>query len=118
MLDKRAERDAVRYGILNRMESLESDLLSIPGIVNVEFDIRDHSDGIRQVILIPKYSIDPSLGIFEWFDARREQLDAIIAVCKEHGLRSSGDRIEDMGSHWYIVRSCDSSWPAFERGIT
>ena len=40
MYDERAERDAKRYGILDRMQALEDDLMQIQGIVNVEFDIR------------------------------------------------------------------------------
>ena len=112
MYDKRAEQDARRYGILDRMQALEDDLTQIPGVVHVEFDIRDFGE-IRHVILIPKYDIDVSLEPDAYFKARHDQRQAIIDVCKRHGLLSSGDRIEDMGAHWYIVRTCDASWPVF-----
>jgi len=111
MYDKRAEQDALRFGILDRMQALENELAQIPGIVHVEFDIRYYGEGIRQVIIIPKYSIDPSLDVIPYFDAKRNQLNAIASVCDRFGLHHSGDRIEDMGEHWYIVRSCDDTWP-------
>ena len=111
MYDKKAERDARRFGILDKMQALEDDLVKIKGIVRVEFDIRNWADSIRQVILIPKYFIDPALDVAPYFDARHAQLESISAVCRTHGLHPSGDCIEDMGEHWYIVRSCGSTWP-------
>lgn len=110
MFDKRAEGDAIRYGILDKMLGLESDLMKISGIVHVEFDIRDYAE-IGQVILIPEYSIDPAKEGFAHFAARTKLVDEIVTVCSSHGLKRSGDRIEDMGSHLYIVRNCDETWP-------
>lgn len=118
MYDKRAEQDARRYGILDKLQALEDDLMKIPGIINVEFDVRDYGEfgRTRFVILIPKYDIDISLEPEAYFKARRDQRQAIIDTCERHGLRSSGDPIEDMGAHWYIVRSCDASWPVYQAG--
>lgn len=111
MYDKRAEQDAKRWGILDRMRNLENALMQIQGIVHVEFDIRDYGSGIHQVILIPKYFIDPQLEAGKYFAARRNQLERICQVCKKHDLFPSGDAIEDMGEHWYIVRTCGNTWP-------
>lgn len=116
MYDKRSEELAKRFGILDRMQALEDDLMKIDGIVNIEFDIRDCCE-IRHVILIPQYDIDVRRE--DYFDARRKQLNEIVAVCKAHGLLNSGDRIEDYGAHWYIVRTCDDEWDAaFEKCTT
>ena len=114
MFDKRAESLANRYGILDRMEILEHDLMDIPHIVHVEFDISDYPE-CNQVIMIPKYDIKPQppYGVPEWdswSDARHKQIEMILNVCKNHDLYNSGDRIEDYGEHWYIVRSCGKTW--------
>lgn len=108
MYDKRSERDAKVFGILDQMQSLENDLMQIDGIEHVEYDIRGFGDGLHQVILVPKYAIDVTLPTY--YEARRKQLIEIISVCEKHDLFPSGDRIEDMGEHWYIVRSCGNSW--------
>ena len=108
MYDKRSERDAEIFGIAEKMQSLENDLMCIKGIEHVEFDIRNWGDGIHHVILIPKYDIDVTLPTY--YEERRNQLNEIISVCEKHDLFSSGDRIEDMGAHWYIVRTCGQSW--------
>ena len=115
MYDERAEKDAIRYGILDKMMSLESDLVQIHGIGHVEFDIRDYGE-LHQVILIPEYKIDPAKEGFAYFAARTKLVDDIVNVCSSHGLKRSGDRIEDMGCHLYIVRDCDKTWPKLNIG--
>ena len=108
MYDQRSESDARRFGILDRMQALENDLCEIKGIAHVEFDIRAYNE-FRQVILIPKYDIPVSLE--DYFAVRRHVLLSVLDVCASYGLYPSGDAIEDMGAHWYIVRSCGSAWP-------
>ena len=108
MYDTRAEQDAQRHGILNRLERLEEDLMRIDDIVHVEFDIRDYPE-IPYVILIPKYDIRPERD--DYWAARSRQKLRIVAVCNEHDLHPTGDPWEDMGEHWYIVRRCGLSWP-------
>ena len=108
MYDKRAEQDAARYGILKRLERLEEDLVQIADIVHVEFDIRDYPE-IPYVILIPKYDIRANRE--DYWEARSRQKERIRAVCHEHDLHPTGDRWEDMGEHWYIVRRCGPTWP-------
>lgn len=109
MFDKRAEKDAVRFGILDKIQALEDDLMKIHGVSDIEFDIRDYGD-LRYVILIPKYKVDTS-DLAAYFIARGRQLENILDTCRAHGLYHSGDRIEDYGEHWYIVRRCDKTWP-------
>jgi hypothetical protein len=108
MFDKSTEKDAARRGILGRMELLEEALLRIPDIVNVEFDIRDYPE-IPYVILIPKYDI--RIDRADYWEARHSQIERIEAVCRQHDLYPTGDRWEDMGEHWYIVRKCGATWP-------
>lgn len=113
MFDKCSEKYAIRYGILDRMEALERDLMKLSGIVHVEYDIRDYGDpGLwkyPQIILILKYDLPASSETY--FEDKRRQIENICGVCLFHDLHYSGDRIEDMGAHWYIVRSCGKTWP-------
>ena len=109
MFDLRAENTAVREGILDRMESLEHDLTAIPGVRDIVFDLDNYED-FPYVILIPAYDLDVRLE--NYYEKRHEQLAAILAVCAEHDLHPTGDRIEDYGERWYIVRRCGKSWPS------
>ena len=114
MFDKRAERIARECGILDRMEALEAELMKIEGIVEVPFDLDNYGDsGMYQVILVPKYDIDVRRE--DYFEARRQQRQAIIEACLRHDLWPTGDRIEDYGEHWYMVRRCGDTWPRVER---
>lgn len=110
MYDKRAEQRAIRCGILDRMQALENDLLKIDGISDIDFDIDTYGDyDVSHVILVPRYTVDVERP--DYYDARRAQLHQVLDVCEKHDLHSSGDRIEDYGHHWYIVRTCGQSWP-------
>ena len=111
MFDKRAEELAIRFGIFKRMQWLEDDLMEIPDIVHVEFDISDYPD-IPYIILVPKYDIRVDRD--DYFEARDRQKERIRAVCSEHDLHATGDRWEDMGEHWYVVRRAGQSWPRIE----
>jgi len=112
MYDKRAERQAAEFGILDKMQQLEADLLKIEGVSDIDFDI-DNYDEIPQVILIPRYSVPNGPG--NWYKRRAIQLARIVQVCENHGLLNSGDRIEDYGEHWYIVRNCGVGWPRLRK---
>lgn len=115
MYDKRAEQQAAEFGILDKMQALETDLLKIEGVSDIDFDL-DYYDEIHQVILIPRYNVPDGPG--NWFKLRANQLARIVEVCENHGLLNSGDRIEDYGEHWYIVRNCSIGWPRSEGTIT
>ena len=111
MYDKRAEQRAIASGILDRMQALEDDLNRIDGISDIDFDIDTYNpyDRIFHVVLVPRYFVDVRRD--DYFDARAAQLQKVLDVCEKHDLHPSGDRIEDMGQHWYIVRTCGESWP-------
>ena len=101
-------RTARKFGVLDRIEALERELLNIEHVVEVEFDLDGFWSDIRQVIIVPKYDIDVRLE--NYYEVRREMLQKVLEVAKSFGLGPSGDRIEDYGEHYYIVRQCDSSW--------
>lgn len=105
--DRHAET-AQRFNIKGKCERLETALLAIPEVTEVEFDLDGFYDHLQQVIFLTKYSLDPARE--DYFTARREMLTRIAKVAETHGLTPSGDRVEDYGEHFYFVRSCDSSW--------
>lgn len=113
-MNSRTRETAERFGILDRMERLEKELLKIPGIAyedrnsGIDFDLDGWYSDIHQVILIPKYDIpvtDP-----EYYAKRTRMLTRVFLVCQVNGLVPSGDTVEDYGEHYYIVRSCKKDW--------
>lgn len=110
---ERAKEAAERFGIFERLAALERDLLEIEGIPDVDFYV-DNYDEIPQVIVIPHYVL--AYG-GDYFKRRKEQFVGILHTLALHDLHSSGDVIEDMGEHWYIVRSIGKTWPRFRRNV-
>lgn len=109
MKDDRHKQIAVEFGILSRCENLEKDLLEIPGVTEVTFDLDGWLSNIHHVIFLTKYSIDPRRE--DYFQAKRNMRTAIIRTALAHDLTPSGDAIEDYGEHLYFVRQCGKSWP-------
>ena len=99
---------AERFGVLEKLESLEQELLKVDHVVGVEFDLDGFYSDIFQVIVIPEYDIP--LNTPDYFAVRKAMLQEVLAITRDHGLNPSGDSIEDYGKHYYIVRQCDSSW--------
>lgn len=99
---------AERHGILDRLKDFEAALLKIGYIEDVDFDV-DNYDEIPHVILIPHYVIPPETP--RYFSVRQNTLNSIRILCGEYDLWPSGDAVEDMGEHWYIVRRIGSTWP-------
>lgn len=58
--------------------------------------------------MLPEYDIPVNAP--DYFTVRKDMLQEVLAVTREHGLNPSGDGIEDYGKHFYIVRNCDKSW--------
>lgn len=105
------ERDmktAKIFGVLERIQEFEKKILEVNHVVDVEFDLDGFWSDIRQVIFLPKYDIPVDLP--DYYAVRRAMLEEVLGVAKEFGLNPSGDRIEDYGEHFYIVRDCDNSW--------
>lgn len=105
---ERDRQTAERFGILERVEDLERELLKVDHVVGVEFDLDGFYSDIYQVIVLPEYDIPVTAP--DYFDVRKRMLNEVLAITREHGLNPSGDGIEDYGKHYYIVRDCDKSW--------
>ena len=102
-------QSAERLGVLDRVKALKTDLLRIEGILQAEIEVRKVFDSIY-VTMYLKHTDIYGLGFREYFAARRRQLDDIMKTCETHGLRDSGDRMDDDGMRWRMVFSADFSW--------
>lgn len=98
-------RIAERYGLTEKCESLEHDLLNIDGVTSVEFDLNGFLDGIHQVIALVGYDYHKIRSV--WSVAGKIVEKALLY----HDLNDSGDLIEDHGGHLYLVFNCGPSWP-------
>lgn len=94
---------AERYGILQRIKSIEADLLQIKFAVGVEFDLDGFYDDLDTVIILVKYDIP--IASDTYFKDRKTLLISVIEKVKEYGLKRTTDRIEDYGAHFYFVFS-------------
>ena len=97
-------RIAERYGITEKCEALEHDLLSIDGVTSAEFDLNGFLDDIHQVIVLVGYDYHKIRS--EWSVAGKIVEKALLY----HDLNDSGDLIEDYGEHLYLVFNCGPSW--------
>lgn len=105
---------AEQFGIIVRCKAFESDLLKIRDIVpdkidnGICFDLTGFLSDIHQVIIVPKYNIRPERD--DYWEARRQLCENVIALAEKYDLYPSGDRIEDCGEHFYFVFTCGKSW--------
>lgn len=103
-MKERTLNTAKRFGILDRIEKLEADLLKIDRINRVEFDLDGFYDDLNQVIFVTEYDIPVTLD--NYFEVRKQLINDVLRVAKENGLNRTEDRIEDYGAHFYFVTSC------------
>lgn len=99
---------ASHLGLLEKLQMLESSILQIPGIPEVDFDIDGFWDNIPEVVIVPRYSIpaaDP-----EYYTKRRALLVSILQAAAAHDLTRTEDLVEDMGEHFYIVTRGGDTW--------
>ena len=99
---------AEKFGVLERCERLEAQLLSLPECSSVELDLSGFYDDMNQIILLIGYDIDVRRE--EYFEAMAEFKREIINVLRIYKLYPSGDGIEDYGKHLYFVRRCGVAW--------
>lgn len=99
MLTGRHKRTAEKCGILDLVETLQTRLLALDYIDDVEFDLDGFCDNIPYVIFLPKYHIPWE----NYYQHRRELLNKILKIASDLGLKRTKDRIEDYGQHFYIV---------------
>ena len=80
---------ARRFGIYERIQKIESDLLGIQFVEDVEFDLSGFYDNLNQVIVLTKYDIPVRSEAY--FQNRRDLLCAVVAKAKEHGQYPQAD---------------------------
>lgn len=107
-------KTAERFGILERCKAFENDLLKIKDIVpdksddGIPFSLDGFLSGIYHVIIVPQYDIRGDRE--DYWEARSQLKEAVIALAEKYDLYPSGDRIEDMGAHFYFVFTCGQTW--------
>ncbi len=99
MLNERNRKTAEAHGILPLIEKLQTNLMAIDGVEDVDFDLDGFWDNIPHVIFLPKYHITGD----DYFKRRRILLTKILQEAEACGLFRTGDSIEDYGQHFYIV---------------
>lgn len=107
-MKERTLNTAKQFSILDKVEKLESELLSIKGVIEVDFDLDGFYDNLEQVIFLTKYDI--SVEEENYFELKRQLLTEVLRVAEENGLKRTGDRIEDYGEWYYFVTSCGDRW--------
>lgn len=116
-MNAKTRQTAERFGILDKMESLENELLKIPGVSpdslhdGIDFDLDGWYDDIPYVILVPGYDIPLDEN---YFDKRSDMLTRILRACAAADLHRTADPIEDYGAHYYIVTRCGERWTKTE----
>lgn len=108
MKNDRHAQTARSFGIYEQCQALEADLLKIPDVTSVEFDLDGFLDHMNQMIFMAGYQITEKGA--DYFSAFRAMKLAIIQTAMAHDLTSTGDAIEDYGEHLYFVRRCGETW--------
>lgn len=99
---------AKEFNIISNVEKLESELLQIKGVTQVEFDLCGFYDNMNQVIFLAKYDIPVNLE--NYYEQRKQLISDVISVANNNGLIRTEDGIEDYGAHFYFVMKHDTSW--------
>ncbi len=107
-------KTAEQFGILGRCKAFEADLLKIKDIVpdksddGIPFDLNGFLSSIYHVIIIPQYDIRANRD--DYWEARSQLRENVVALAEKYDLYPSGDRIEGQGAHFYFVFICGESW--------
>lgn len=102
------------FGILERCKAFETDLLKIKDIVpdksddGIPFNLSGFLSSIYQVIIVPQYDIQVDRD--DYWEAREQLRESVVALAEKYDLCPSGDRIKDQGTHFCFVPRCGKSW--------
>lgn len=106
-LNERNLATATRIGVLDKVDSLISQLAEIEGMVGVDIDL-DSLEELNYVSLLPHWDESKYLAQDDFYNRRLAFLNEVLRICKEHGMTRTEDRLEDYGGGWfYIVLRCD-----------
>lgn len=111
---KRDIKIAEQFEILERCKAFEEDLLKIKDIVfdkfddGIPFDLSGFLSNIHYVIIDPQYDIRADRD--DYWEARKQVLESVIALAEKYDLHRTDDHIEDQGAHFYFVFRCGKSW--------
>lgn len=107
-MEERELRAAKKFGILDKCQELEQELLQIGRVKKIEFDLDEFYSNIYQVIILATYDIPVTLE--NYFEARKEVVNNIVNVAGTYGLTRTEDRIEDYGTAFYFVFRCSKEF--------
>lgn len=101
MLDEKQRKTAERFGLTEKIEKLQSDLLKIEYVEDVDFSLDGFYNNMNQVIFLAKYNIPVSAE--NYYSLRRKMTEEILETAYENNLKRTEDRIEDYGEWLYFV---------------
>lgn len=101
MLDERQRKTAERFGLTEKIEKLQSDLLEIEYIEDVDFSLDGFYDNINEVVFLTKYNIPVSVE--NYYRLFHRMIKEILETAYENDLKRTEDRIEDYGEWLYFV---------------
>ena len=107
-MEERELRAAKKFGILDKCQELEQELLQIGRVKKIEFDLDEFYSNIYQVIILATYDIPVTLE--NYFEARKEVVNNIVNVAGTYGLTRTEDRTEDYGTAFYFVFRCSKEF--------
>lgn len=109
-MDNKTRRTAEKFGILERIEKLEENLLSIENVTEVIFDIDGFYDDLNEVVFLTKYDIPSYDG--KYFETKVDIIKKVFEIVEANDLTKTEDPIEDYGAHLYFVTACRKAWKA------
>ena len=101
MLDERQRKTAERFGLTEKIEKLQRELLEIEYIEDVDFDLDGFYDNMNEVIFLTKYNIPVSVE--NYYRLFHRMIKEILETAYENNLKRTEDRIEDYGTWLYFV---------------
>lgn len=101
MFGERQRKTAEHFGLTEKIKKLQSDLLKIEYIEDVDFDLDGYYDDINEVIFLTKFNIPASAE--NYYSLRRKMTEEVLETANKNGLRKTQDRIEDYGEWLYFV---------------
>lgn len=81
-MKERELNTAIKFNIVEECKKLETELLQIDRVAEVEFDLDGFYDNMNQVIVLTKY--DVPVGMENYFQKRREIIMNVIETARKN----------------------------------